>query len=71
MKNNQRPPVSEDRQAYFPWETDDELSDLSGVVACGECTGLVPAPPEGEAEAEAYAQLYPIPKPQTGGSGGT
>lgn len=65
MKKEKQTPVSEDKQAYFPWETEEELIDLSSVAAAGECTGLVPAPPEGDAEAEAYTDLYPIPKPQT------
>lgn len=64
MKKEQKNFEPEDRQAYVPWETEEELNDLSGVVSCGECTGLVPTPPDDEAEGEAYAELYPIPQPQ-------
>lgn len=64
MKKEKKFPVQEDRQAYYPWETEEEINDLSGVVSCGECTGLVPTPPENETESEAYAELYPIPQPQ-------
>ena len=66
MKKEQKNFVPEDRQAYVPWETEEELNDLSGVVSCGECTGLIPTPPDDEAEGEAYAELYPIPQPQNG-----
>ncbi len=64
MQKKQTPPECENKQAYYPWETEEELDDLAGVVSSGECTGLMPAPPEGEAQAEAYTELYPIPKPQ-------
>ena len=36
MKKEKQTPVSEDKQAYFPWETEEELIDLSSVAAAGE-----------------------------------
>lgn len=37
------------RKKYYP--------DISNVVSSGECTGLVPTPPQTDAEAESYGEL--------------
>lgn len=38
-----------------------EFHDLAGpVCSAGDCTGLIPTPPQSDAEEEAYEELYPF-----------
>ena len=58
MQKKQTPPECENKQAYYPWETEEELDDLAGVVSSGECTGLMPTPPVSAAQHDAYRALF-------------
>ncbi len=38
-----------------------EFHDLEGpVCSAGDCTGLIPTPPQSDAQEEAYEELYPF-----------
>lgn len=36
----------------------DDYDYLSNAASSGDCTGLIPAPPQNEAELESYCDLY-------------
>ena len=43
--------------------------DVENIVSSGDCTGLMPTPPQDEGAAESYAALYAIHKPKTNEDG--
>ena len=54
MKEPEKPKKNPELPQLKP---DKVLPEISSVVSCGECTGLIPAAPADEAQRESYQEL--------------
>lgn len=55
MENKKMHPLKEDINRY------DLIDKVNNVASYGECTGLIPTPPQSDEEADSYTDIYTVP----------